>query len=345
MKHLKIKLLIVLGVLALIAFGGLAYYFAIYTKTPEYSVKMIERSIERHDVKKFREYVDLDSIADSSYDEFMTGLTDTQTPLGDEATAAIKELGRMLKKPLIASFEKAVDEYVKTGDWESDDGDEDAIDSGEVIARSGIKNASFRGIDSIAVDKEAGTATAYARIFQAEANDEFVLEVRFQKENNGIWRAKEIANVHDFIVFVSRAKRNKITKYLDETAAIAATHDKTMRDADFEFQKILASGSLGKDATRLELKKLMENTVKKDWQTRRDELAAVNVPDAAQSLQRLRLRICDLHIAYADGYANWMTDKKASTIRDADAQLKQAKTLEEEARFLTSRMASGEDRR
>lgn len=62
------------------------------------------------------------------------------------------------------------------------------------------------------------------------------------------------------------------------------------------------------------------------------------MPAAAQSLQKLRLKICDLHIAYAQGYADWMTDKKAATLRDAERQLAQARTLEQEEKFLARRV-------
>ena len=97
--------------------------------------------------------------------------------------------------------------------------------------------------------------------------------------------------------------------------------------------------ALGNDATRQALKELMENTILPDWQARKAELEAIDAPQAAQTLHRLRLHICDLRIDYAEGYAAWMTDKKAATIRDAETKLKQARTLEQEELFLTKRMA------
>jgi hypothetical protein len=66
----------------------------------------------------------------------------------------------------------------------------------------------------------------------------------------------------------------------------------------------------------------------------------MSVPPAAGTLHRLRIKICDLHIEYAKGYAKWMDDKNASTIRTADAALKQARTLEKEAELLTKQVNS-----
>ena len=105
-----------------------------------------------------------------------------------------------------------------------------------------------------------------------------------------------------------------------------------------KYSHLLASGSLGSQATRDEIKDLMENVIQKDWDERKQELFSVSVPDAAQTLQHLRIRICDLYIDYAKNYALWMTDKKAGTIREADTKLKQAKTLELEASTIARRM-------
>ena len=71
---------------------------------------------------------------------------------------------------------------------------------------------------------------------------------------------------------------------------------------------------------------------------KKEDLSAVDVPPSAQSLHRLRLHICDLRIAYAKGYAAWMDDKQAVTIRDANEKLKEAKTLEHEDAVLVQQM-------
>ena len=54
--------------------------------------------------------------------------------------------------------------------------------------------------------------------------------------------------------------------------------------------------------------------------------------------EKIRLKICDCYIAYAKGYAHWMDDKQAATIREAENQLRQAKALEQEEKFLARRV-------
>ena len=246
----------------------------------------------------------------------------------------------MFKAPLVLSFKAAINHYIESGEWGTDASkaaDQGIpIDSDLVLAKSGLKDLSFRRVDHVAVDKEAGTAVAGVRVYQAEAGEEFVLEVRFVRADSGIWRASEILNFRDFITFAAQARQSHMQEYLEDSASIMERHDKNARQVDKKLQDILAAGSLGNDDTRSTVKKLMQEEAIPDWQQRKAELEEMEVPSAAGTLHRLRLRICDLRLAYAEGYAAWMDDKQAGTIRAADAKLKEAHTLEHEAAILVS---------
>ena len=212
------------------------------------------------------------------------------------------------------------------------------------MTRAGLNTTGYLGIDSIAVDEATDTAVAKVRVYQQEAQSEFVLDVLLQPEEDGAWRVVELTNLPDFVAFLSQARLAELAAYTTQSAAIMEKHDKSVREAEFDMMRLLAAGSLGNQDTRLDLKRLMEDRLLADWRERRDELAALTVPEAALTLHHLRLKICDLNIAYATGYAAWLTDKKAATIREADLKLKQARTLEEEARFLTRRISSQENK-
>ena len=201
-----------------------------------------------------------------------------------------------------------------------------------------MKNTTFQKIDYVGVDKDAGIATVGVRVFQQEAGEEFVLEVQMVRTEAGVWRVSEITNFHDFIVFVMKARREHLQEYVDATAAIVEQHDKTVRTADKKILDLLSAGSLGNTTTRQSIKDVMLNEIMPDWVQRKEELTEIDAPASAQSLHRLRLHICDLRIAYAKGYAAWMDDKQAVTIRDANEKLKEAKTLEHEAATLVQQM-------
>ncbi|SEH25914.1 DUF2939 domain-containing protein [Selenomonas sp. KH1T6] len=340
-RSLRMKLYLLLAVLVLLAMGSGYWYFQVYTKTPDYALQKIERALEEHDQKTFERYVDMDALLDKSYDDLMEGLMDAEQPLSTEAKFTVGNFTQMLKAPLITSFKQAVEQYVNTGSWTQESKESSqGFEAAQVLEKSGICESSFRKVDSMAKDKEAGTAIAKVRIFQQEANEEFVLDVQFTEQPDGTWRITEINNFHEFVMFLTKARRAQLIQYADTTAEIISRHDAAMMQAQEQFNNLLSRGTLGSDETRKALKNFMEGTIKADWQQRKTELEAVTVPAAAQTLHHLRLRICDLHIAYAAGYAAWMTDKKATTIREADRQLKQAKTLEQEEKFLARRVGA-----
>lgn len=340
-KSLRMKLYLLAMVLALLALGGGWWYFQVYTKTPDYALLKIERALEEHDSDTFGRYVDIDALLDRSYDDLMEGLMDAEQPLSSEAKYTVGNFTQMLKAPLVKSFKQAMEDYVSTGYWGVEtEGESQGLEAAQVLEKSGLSHATFRKVDSMATDRDAGTAIAKVRIFQQEANEEFVLDVQFTEQQDGTWRVTEVNNFHEFIMALTKARRAQLLQYADTTSEIISRHDAAMIQAQEQFGSLLSRGTLGNDETRKALKSFMEGTIKADWQQRKAELEAVNVPAAAQTLHKLRLKICDLHIAYAEGYAAWMVDKKASTIREADRQLKQAKTLEQEEKFLARRVGA-----
>ena len=115
--------------------------------------------------------------------------------------------------------------------------------------------------------------------------------------------------------------------------------DKFFVDAEQKYKAIKAAGSLAQDRTRISLRDLMSNVIKKDWEARKIEFLKLTVPKDAETLQNLRLKICDLEISYAEGYAQWMEDKMAATIKSAEENHRQAQTLRAEERILIRKMS------
>ena len=271
-RQSQLKIFFAVVLLLLAGAGALWWYFAQYTKTPEYSMKMIEESVAKHDMAKFQKYVDVDHLLDTASDALMEGLIDADRPMSEEARTAVSGFTKMFKAPLVLSFKAAINHYIESGEWGTDASkaaDQGIpIDSDLVLAKSGLKDLSFRRVDHVAVDKEAGTAVAGVRVYQAEAGEEFVLEVRFVRADSGIWRASEILNFRDFITFAAQARQSHMQEYLEDSASIMERHDKNARQVDKKLQDILAAGSLGNDDTRSTVKKLMQEEAIPDWQQR-----------------------------------------------------------------------------
>ncbi len=334
----KTKLGIIgLGIVLLFIMGAGLYFFRSDEKTPEFAIDSVEKSVASHDKQTFYKFVNIESVLDSSYDEIVEGLTDSDKSMSIEAREAVKNFTQMLKSPLILSLKSAIDSYVETGEFSEPEN----LGIKSLLTKTGIDKIEFRGIENISTNS-ANEKEAFAdvKIFQPELGREFVLKVVLNMNDKGEWQIVGLQNFRDFVMQIGEVRRAQLLQYLARTDEINSAHDQVIRDAEQKYSSILALGSLGQESTRSDLKNLMLDVVKKDWEARKKEFFSLTVPSDAETLHNLRIKICDLEIEYATEYAEWMSDKKAATIKAAEEKRRQAQTLMTEANVLARRMAN-----
>ena len=339
-KQGKMRLMIALFIIAAAAAGGLAWYFGYYTKTPEYSVRMIQEAVEKHDQEKFARYVNVENLVNTSCDSLFEGLMDADSSLNDAQRSAVSGFADLFKAPLRAGFTSVIKDFVNTGVWGGNAGSKAAlsVDSDVVVNKAGLKNITFRGLEGIEKDKEEGTAVVSARVYPEDVGQEFVLKARLQRTEDGFWRLEEISNFRDFIQLIAASRKGMLKAYVEETDRIMMKHDSAIHEMDKKFVDIVQTGNLGQDTTRMALRKIMLESILPDWQKRHEELAAVEAPQAAQTLHRLRIHICELEEAYAKTYAEWLETKSSATIRKANELRRNAKEMEGEAKRIREQM-------
>ena len=312
--------------------SGIFYFLRSAENTPEVVFKNVEKSIENHDRENFYKFVDVESILNSSYDEIVEGLADSDKTMGIEAREAVKNFTQMLKTPLLLSLRTAIDDYVATGKFNASEN----LGVKDILTKTGIDKVEYRGVEKISVNENE--AVADIKVFQSEMEREFIFKVVLHMTDSGEWKIIGVQNFRDFIIQVGESRRDKLENYLSRTKEINSVHDEIIHDAEQKYHEILSQGSLGQENIRADLKNLMLDVVKRDWETRKQELLDLNVPTDAVTLHNLRIRICDLEISYATEYAQWMTDKKAATIKSAEEKRRQAQILRTEADILIERM-------
>ncbi|MBQ9442567.1 MAG: hypothetical protein IJU55_06130 [Selenomonadaceae bacterium] len=323
------------AVIIVLAGGGYFFSHSANKTTPEYAMTQVENSIKNHDKIEFYKLVDVDGVLNSSYDEVVEGLTDSDKTMSIEAREAVKNFTQMLKSPLMLSLKSAIDSYVEKGEFVGEDGVQ------ELLSRTGIDKIEFRGFEDISVNPEKeNLASADIKIFQPELGHEFMLKTNLRKDENGQWKIINLQNFREFVTQIGEVRRAQLKEYLLKAEEINSVHDKTIREAEQKYSSILAVGNIGQEGTRSDLKNLMLDVVKKDWEVRKQELFNLTVPQGAENLHNLRIKICDLEIGYAEDYAQWMSDRKAATLKSADEKHRQAQVLTTEANVLARRMAN-----
>lgn len=332
----KMRLLIAVLVALAALVGGGAYYFGYYVKTPEYAVRMMGEAVAAHDQAKLERYADVARIVETSSDAFLEGMMDADRVLSEEARIAVSSFAQMFRMSVSMSFQDAIREAVRAGGWSGASGSGPA-DVRLILDRAGLSQMEPRGFEGIERTAEGGTEALF-RVFQREANEEFVFRARMEKAEDGAWRATEIVNFREFIALIAEARREQLRGYLRTTAEALRAHDDAIGAADKKLVDILHSGNIGDADVRRQMRDVMMEDILSDWQARRKELEAIEPPAAAQPLHRLRLHICDMRIAYALRYAEWLETKSAGDIQEANELLKEARTLEEEADAMVRQM-------
>ena len=336
-KSLKMKMGAGLAALAIVVTGGGYYYFHMKSDEPATAIKAVSRSIEKHDVKGFHQAVDVDSFLDSGYAGFVDGLTAFDKSMTPDAREAIKTFTEMLHAPLMLSLKSAIDSYVATGDPNL----RENIGVVEILQRTGLNDIEVRDVRNIQLnDANRNEAFADVIIFQPELGKEFPIQITLARNDDNQWRIMRVQNFQEYVSEIAEARRILLDEYLAKAGEINSRHEAIIRDAEQKYGSILAIGNLGQDKTRADLKVLMTDVIKKDWEERKQELFSLRVPKDAEALQNLYMQICDLSIAAAQDYAKWMDDKNSATIKSAEGKIHQAQTLNSEAMSIAKRMTS-----
>lgn len=332
----KIKFGIGAGIAVLLAAGGVYHSFSSDTKTPEYAIKSLEQSISEHNKQEFYESVNLDDVLNSSYEGLVEGLTDAEKDMPPEAKDAVKNFTQMLKSPMLLSLKSAIDSFVETGKFNA----QENAGVSELLRRTGIDKIEFRGIGGVKINPEnENEATAKIKIFQSEIGGEFIMDTVLNKNPEGKWQIVRLENFRDFIAQINEVRRAQVAQYLAQATEINSRHDQTIHEAEQKYSSILSLGGLAQDNTRSALKTLLLDVVKKDWEVRKQELFSLSVPQDAEGLQSLQLKVCDFEIGYAEEYAKWMEDKKVSTLQSAEEKQRQAHALTTEATALAAKLS------
>lgn len=333
----KFRLAVLIIGIAIVVAGGRYLYANWNQSTPQNALQTVEDAITNHSKEDFYKAVNLDSVLATSYDGVVDSLTDSDKTMTAEAREAIKNFTQMLKSPLLISMKAAIETYIETGNFHSDDN----AGISELVGRIGIDRVEYRGVENVRVNpKDDNEAVARIKIYQPEIQREFIIEAVMRRDSEEQWKVVGLKNVKSFIESLNEVRRSELDRYLEVSAEIAERHDTTIREAEQRYATILSLGNIGQDRTRSDLRNLLLDVVKKDWEVRKQELFGLSVPHGAETLQNLRLKICDLEIEYADEYARWMDDRKSATLKSAEDKKRQADTLLSDVTAIARRMAN-----
>ncbi|MBD3878757.1 MAG: hypothetical protein SR1Q5_03610 [Quinella sp. 1Q5] len=335
-KKIKRAAGIGIAALALVVAGGGYYHFHVDTDSPNFAIKTIEQSIKEHDPKTFHSVVNVDGVLASGYDDFVEVVTSPDVVTMADTRDVIKDFTQMLRDPMLMSLKAAIDSYVATGNFDA----EKNASVVELLDRTGLKSAELRDVRNVQInDANRNEAFADVIIFQPELDREFPLHFVLTRVNDK-WQVSRVQNFKEYVEQIAQARRAQLDDYLRQSSEINNKHEATLREAEKKYGAILSTGNLSEEKTRAELKTLINDTFKKDWEEHKRELFTLRVPKDAETLHNLYMKICDTAIDAAQTYSKWIDDRNPDTIKAAEEKIHQVQTLMTEAAAIAKRMTS-----
>lgn len=229
------KVLIGLSAVLVILIGALLFYFLYWIKTPAYSLGLVQKSIEKHDLPTFKRHVDLKSLYSRGFDDLM------QESLGEDASNGfVAGIVAALKENIIQTMITETEKYVETGNFEKpaqSDGKSQASIQ-DVSQKLDAPNLEYAGVKGTQIDGNIAIVTLSLR--DTKVDKEFDLKIKMRAIDNGEWQVVEVTNLIEFMQEQEKAEQEKL-------AEINAPVQKEM-DAAFDVSNRIAGSIVSQNS-------------------------------------------------------------------------------------------------
>ena len=338
----------------LLIFGGIFFYFSVYTKTPEYAMQEMVTAFKAGDANTFRRHVDLNSITLAAYNDLTSDLFKYDTQLTDRERSLFENFYVLIRRQMCNGAVKVINTYLDTGEWTLPGGilkgRQLGIDYDLLLDRSLIRHTSLIDLEEVELKDEGATATfsiveEYSQVpftlkvtIKDLANESFNIggkefeifgrNVKFPGLSFNLggsdWKIVSVDNYRGYLDAVSPILRQNLAQYIDNTAEIVYRYNR-----DFEYEQDVfitlqrsPVGIMTADQ-RVEVSNYISNTIIPSLENRQAELDQVPVPQGAEFLASLRQESTKVSIMAWQSYIKGITENSAADLDMAASLHKQ----------------------
>lgn len=198
----KKKRLIIGGIIAALLAGALGWYELYYTRTPQYAVKLIQQSVNRHDIITFQEHTDLPKVVKKGYKDVRQAQWEAGT---------IPEYTEDDETEYEKHTEELIHNGVLTGDW-SDSYRKTEPDKALLVDWTALKVKDIKPAANYGQDAMVNLQLENPSV----GTDQLVLHM--SKNEKGDWQLVEITNLKAYYAKILARNGRKV----DPTTAAGA---------------------------------------------------------------------------------------------------------------------------
>ncbi len=326
------NLLIIVSISLLL--GLCAWYFFIYTRTPEYALQQVQSAIKSHDKAAFHKYVNTDLLVSKAYDDLTVDLFSYDKNLTPSTKALFEKFYVLVKPTITKGMMNTFDSYIENNAWDSPastsllKGQQLGIDFDEFIERSQIRNVSLQKIGEI--KKDGNSATASIDMREDYTQTDFTLLVQLEADDSGHWQISYIKNYQDFLKTIREPLNTDITLYVASTQKLVDDYNNFFSQQQLQFKKIAAhqTNELSNDQ-RQKISKFIESDIIPGIMGRDNKLKAIEVPAGAKHLHELRLATDELSIDAWQLFAKGIAEDDIASLESAESLHKQSLEMDQ----------------
>lgn len=201
------KLISVIVLVGIIALGGYFYW----QTTPDYTLNQIKTAIKQRDTEKFKEYVDVHSVAASIVDGVVSKPVQSMMDGNIFGKMLFAGLMGFVKPDMTASFEHDILEAVQAGALKAKDNADGTASAGPTFGNvSGTLNLGRKKFKSIQNKTESQDSALVGLLFvDQDTQSEFVLNCKMVKTDAtwpAHWRIVSIENCGDVMLKLSESQ-------------------------------------------------------------------------------------------------------------------------------------------
>ena len=217
------KLMFLVAVIACIVIGA-GYYFLYFIKTPAYSIYQAYEAAKNHDVAKFEEHVDIESVYGNAYDQ-IAAKTVAKNPTLDKIFGGVKKyvVADLSDKAREAIAKKSEEQKAQESAPEikkkKSENILDILDVGEQVKdeekRFMERHLNFKYMrfkDVTTTERQDGSAIVTGKFHDIQVDKDFYLKLKLVPNANSGWKVTEVSNALDIVLERDKAATEKLAE-------------------------------------------------------------------------------------------------------------------------------------
>jgi hypothetical protein len=192
-----------------------AYWY--WTTTPQYSIEQVKVAVKAHDLPKFREYFDIDTVSDRMVEDFLSQPMQRLGFHDSLLSGIVQGIVSLVRPTLTPVVKEEIEHFVVDGKFARAEPVPAAVVAPAASAgrpslasfdkKFGFRNHAFRSIKYVNIDGDSATV---GLLFHNEVyQTDLLLELQMRKVENH-WQVVQLTNFPDFVANIARLQMHGV---------------------------------------------------------------------------------------------------------------------------------------